>query len=212
MAEICMYDSSGEKLEPLFVELNLSEKKQSSKTFSLAVRSLLQNWRQGTIGCKDRGEVSFSTKKPWKQKGTGRARAGSLRSPLWRKGGVIFGPQLRVKELSINKKQRKLVLNNIFFDVLKKKSVCCLDDAFDIKVPNTKKAFSLLKKIGLEHEKILMFLPFSDDVVCSSFRNIPNVNIISFDVPNVFDLKNGSCWLFLKRDSGLFKEMVQKWN
>ena len=59
-------------------------------SYAVWVRALMQNWRQGTVGCKSRGEISFSNKKPWKQKGTGRARAGSSRSPLWRSGGVIF--------------------------------------------------------------------------------------------------------------------------
>ena len=62
---------------------------------------MLQNWRQGTVACKGRSDVAFSNKKPWKQKGTGRARAGSARSPLWRKGGVIFGPQPRTRTLTI---------------------------------------------------------------------------------------------------------------
>ena len=71
-----------------------SDKKIASKAnFALWVRALLQNWRQGTVVCKGRSEVAYSNKKPWKQKGTGRARAGSARSPLWRSGGVIFGPK-----------------------------------------------------------------------------------------------------------------------
>src|SRR5690348_15481044 len=68
----------------------------SVQSFSTWIRSLLQNWRQGTVGVKGRSDVARSNKKPWKQKGTGRARAGSARSPLWRGGGVIFGPSPRV--------------------------------------------------------------------------------------------------------------------
>jgi ribosomal protein L4 len=70
------------------------------------VRALLQNWRQGTVWSRGRSDVSFSNKKPWKQKGTGRARAGSPKSPLWRGGGVIFGPQERSRLLKINRKAR----------------------------------------------------------------------------------------------------------
>ena len=68
-------------------------KKYRPVAMAIYVRALLQNWRQGTVACKGRSDVSYSNKKPWKQKGTGRARAGSARSPLWRGGGVIFGPQ-----------------------------------------------------------------------------------------------------------------------
>src|ERR1700731_1034429 len=72
-----------------------NRRKDNSKGFAVAIRVLLQNWRQGTVGCKDRSEVWRTGKKPWKQKGTGRARAGTPRSPLWRGGGIIFGPQAR---------------------------------------------------------------------------------------------------------------------
>ena len=67
----------------------------------------MQNWRQGTVACKGRSDVAFSNKKPWKQKGTGRARAGSARSPLWRGGGVIFGPQPRTRMLKVAKQVKK---------------------------------------------------------------------------------------------------------
>ena len=90
-----------------FVEPNNENK--SSVGFSIWVRALLQNWRQGTVGSKDRSEVSFSNKKPWKQKGTGRARAGSARSPLWRGGGVVFGPQPRTRVLKTGKQVKRNV-------------------------------------------------------------------------------------------------------
>src|SRR3990167_8761361 len=82
-------------------DLEVRSKNVANATFSTWVRVLLQNGRQGTVACKGRSDVAFSNKKPWKQKGTGRARAGSARSPVWRKGGVIFGPQARVRKLSI---------------------------------------------------------------------------------------------------------------
>lgn len=80
--------------------------------YALWVRVLMQNWRQGTVGCKGRSDVARSGKKPWKQKGTGRARAGTARSPLWRGGGVIFGPQMRTRTLKINKKIKVVLFNN----------------------------------------------------------------------------------------------------
>jgi large subunit ribosomal protein L4 len=77
-----------------------------TQQFATWVRTLMQNWRQGTVGVKGRSDVARSNKKPWKQKGTGRARAGSARSPLWRGGGVTFGPQLRSRKLSVSKKTK----------------------------------------------------------------------------------------------------------
>src|SRR3989338_6099689 len=77
--------------------------------FSIVVRQLLQNWRQGTVACQTLAEVTGSNKKPFKQKGTGRARAGTVKSPLWRGGGVIFGPQPRTRTLKVSKKLRQSV-------------------------------------------------------------------------------------------------------
>src|ERR1700722_4270098 len=84
------------------------------------VRSLFQNWRQGTVWSRGRADVSFSNKKPWKQKGTGRARAGSAKSPLWRGGGVTFGPQERTRVLKTNKKIRQLALLSLLSDHLER--------------------------------------------------------------------------------------------
>ena len=178
--EINVYDASGKQNNSLSLAVDLVEKETSSTTYSTAVRVLLQNWRQGTVGCKTRGELSFSNKKPWRQKGTGRARVGSIRSPLWRKGGVIFGPQPRVRELAINKEQKKLVFNNLFFDMLKNEKIYCLDVQFDAK-PSTKKAVELLNNVHLVNKKVLVFLSAHDDVAYASFRNIPHVNIVYFD-------------------------------
>src|ERR1700683_4830953 len=99
--DILAYNVQG-KSQKMEVDLEIEKREESPKTYATAIRTLIQNWRQGTVGCKDRSEVAYSNRKPWKQKGTGRARAGSLRSPVWRKGGVTFGPQPRVRELSIN--------------------------------------------------------------------------------------------------------------
>ena len=81
-----------------------------SKEYAVWVRVLMQNWRQGTVGCKARSDVAYTNKKPWKQKGTGRARAGSARSPIWRGGGVTFGPQARVKTLKNYTRKLKVAL------------------------------------------------------------------------------------------------------
>ena len=125
MAEIVIYGLDGKTQEAVQVEFIAKE--QNLKAFARAIRVLRQNWRQGTVGCKTRAELAFSNRKPWKQKGTGRARAGSLRSPLWRKGGVIFGPQPRTRTLALNSKEMNLVFNNVLSSKLANKSVMCLD-------------------------------------------------------------------------------------
>lgn len=182
----------------------------ASSSYACAIRVLLQNGRQGTVGCKGRGDVSFSNRKPWRQKGTGRARAGSLRSPLWRKGGVTFGPSPRVRTLSIARRQVRAVLNELFFSFLDNDKIYGFD--FEVgSVPSTKRVAELLKNVNIQNQKPLLFLPFDDEVTFASFRNIPGVSIVSFDQPNALDLSRCGCWCFLKRDTEQFKGMVAKW-
>lgn len=211
MAAIRVFDNSGKSIESFDVAKELTKKETSPKTFSLAIRVLLQNWRQGTVGCKARGEVSYSNRKPWRQKGTGRARAGTPRSPLWRGGGVIFGPQPRTRMLSINDGQRTLVFNNLFFTALDRDGIYCVD-LHETEKASTKNAAQMLKKLDLLDKNIVLFVPFGDEKTFLSFCNIPNVRILSFDEPNAYDLSRASHWVFLKKDMDLFKEMIARWN
>lgn len=187
------------------------EQYATSASFATWVRVLRQNWRQGTLGVKGRSEVSYVNKKPWKQKGTGRARAGSARSPLWRGGGVTFGPQPRVRTLKISKKLKKKVMTSLLFDFLDNGKVACVNWAVEGDRPKTAAAHHLLKQVGLADKKVVLFLASQDMLSSASFANIPNVTMLSFDQPNAFDLANSNNWLFLKKDFDHFKEMVSKW-
>lgn len=211
MAAINIFDNSGKTVESLDVATAITKRETSSKTFALAIRTLLQNWRQGTVGCKDRGEVSYANKKPWRQKGTGRARAGSARSPLWRGGGVTFGPQPRTRTLSMNAGQRTLVFNNLLFTTLDRGAIYCVD-LQETEKASTKNAAQMLKNLKLIDKNIVLFVPFGDEKTFLSFCNIPNVRILSFDEPNAYDLSRASHWVFLKKDMDLFKEMIARWN
>jgi large subunit ribosomal protein L4 len=194
------------------VNIDASQKKTvSDKAFSVWVRSLLQNWRQGTVACKGRSDVAFSNKKPWKQKGTGRARAGSRRSPLWRGGGVMFGPQARVKTLQVPKNLKKNVLGALAFEYLEAGRVACLDWNVQGDLPKTAQAYLALKDSNLVNGRINLFLPIDDHITYASFTNIPNVQIFFFDQPNAYDLAKSNHWVFLKKDFDQFKEMVTKW-
>lgn len=191
--------------------IDIQKKDMSSKSLSLAVRQLLQNWRQGTLGVKGRSDVAKSNKKPWKQKGTGRARAGSARSPLWRGGGIIFGPQPRTRTLKVSKNLRRGVFNKLFWDYLEQNKIYTLDWLLDSEVPKTALAFKALKDSNLVNDHINLFLPSHDELLYSSFINIPNVQILFFDEPNAYALALADRWVFLKRDTNEFKEMVSKW-
>ncbi len=192
-------------------DLDIAQKDVSPRTVAVYIRSLLQNWRQGTVACKGRSDVAYSNKKPWKQKGTGRARAGSARSPLWRGGGVIFGPQPRVRTLKASKKTKRGALNSILYDFLNNKRVVLLNWDENIQKPNTAQAFKLLKDSSLHNEKIVLFLPSHDAVTYASYANIPNIRILFYDQPNAFDLANSDYWLVLKKDFEHFKKMVSQW-
>ncbi len=212
MNKIEVFDAKGLNQGAIDLKFDIPKKDVSPRTYASAIRVLFQNWRQGTVACKGRGEVAFSGKKPWKQKGTGRARAGSARSPLWRKGGVIFGPQKRSRKLKSSCGQRIVAFNNIFYSAYEQGKIRCLDFGENQAKPETKKAFSVLKQMKLHDKKIVLFLDFNDSVNFDSFRNIRNVDLLFFDQPNAFDLTRGKFWFFLKKDKDLFKNMVSKWN
>ncbi len=211
MTAITILKNNGSSQDKMQLKVGIERREESPITFATAIRSLFQNWRQGTVASKTRGQLAFSNKKPWRQKGTGRARVSSIRSPLWRKGGVIFGPQPRVRELDLNAKQRPLVFNNLFFNKVDANGIFCLEGANFAK-PSTKQAFGALKSLGLENKKVLLFLSVNDEMAYSSFRNIPNVNIILFDEPNAYALSNSDCWVFLSKDIESFTKMVEQWN
>ena len=205
--------SSNAAVTPSQVGLNAPEHKEQHVGFAVWVRVLMQNWRQGTVGCKTRSEVARSTKKPWKQKGTGRARAGSARSPVWRGGGVVFGPQPRVRKLRISKKQKDTVLHSMIYDYLNTGKVHMLDEStMALTKPSTARAHELLKKNGFEGRKVALFLPVDDMLHYASFINIPQIRILFFDQLNAVDLVRNTDWVFFKKDFDAFKHMVSRWS
>jgi len=212
MITIPVYNKKSQSTETVSLTATPERKALSPRTFACAIRALVQNWRQGTVATKTRGQVAFSNKKPWRQKGTGRARVSSLRSPLWRKGGIIFGPQKRVRQLSVLGTQKKLVFNNLLFSMIDKQAVACFDFDLQGAKPSTKSVREMLSNVGFENKKIILFLAFNDDFTAASFRNMPNVSIVAFDQPNAYQLSNGDCWIFLKKDLESFNKMVTQWN
>ncbi len=189
-------------------DLGLEKDCKVDVSFAIWVRALLQNWRQGTVGCKTRGEVSFSNKKPWKQKGTGRARAGSARSPLWRKGGILFGPQPRVRTLKVNKQNKAQVLTACFAEYADAGNLYSLQWSLQQEKPSTAEAHTIFKNTGLINKKIVLFLQREDFAHWASLNNLPYVNVMSFDDINAYDLVLGKCIVVLSKDLDLFKNMV----
>jgi large subunit ribosomal protein L4 len=133
------------------------------------------NLRQGTVKTKERGEIAGSNKKPWKQKHTGRARAGSKKSPIWRGGGTIFGPKPRDYSYAAPKKQRRLALRSALLAKLQDGEVFVVD-GFPSKAPSTKEAAALLSSAGIEGG-VMVVSKDVDLVLMKSLRNIPKVDV-----------------------------------
>jgi len=194
-----------------FVAISEPSKYASAQEFSICTRATLFNRRQGTVACKGRSDVNKTNKKPWKQKGTGRARAGSARSPLWRGGGVTFGPQQRTRTHTVLRKQTKRVLLSMFFDFTKNGKVGFLNWEPNQEKQKTSIANKVLCSSGLENKKIIFFVSSDDIALHASLANIPFVSMFLFDQPNVFDLANSDVWVYLKKDQEQFNTMVERW-
>jgi len=152
-----------------------------------AVLVHLANQRQGTAKAKGRTEVSGGGKKPYKQKGTGRARAGTIRSPLWRGGGVVFGPHPREYRQSLPKKMRRFALCSSLSSRAKDGDILVVDD-FDYTEPSTRKVAELLKKLGSYQKKVLLVLDKSNPAVVKSARNISGMRVILGDMLNAYEV------------------------
>lgn len=152
--------------------------------------------RAGTHATKSKGMVSGGGKKPWKQKGTGRARAGSIRSPLWKGGGVIFGPHPRDYSYSMPKKKVKNALKSAIHAKFEAGAVVVVDNLY-CENGKTKEAVAFLKAFELKR-RVLIVVDAIDDKVALAFRNIPEVDILHIDGLNVYDLIKAHKVVFLK--------------
>ena len=148
------------------------------------VRAQRAAWRQGTHSTKTRGKVSGGGKKPWRQKGTGRARHGSIREPQWRGGGVVFGPQPRSHAFKVNRKEVKLAMRSALSAKLADGELV-LVDKFEFERPHTKDAVAALKALGLEGRTTII-IPDDDVNTYLSFRNLQEVRIIPVSEMNTY--------------------------
>ena len=165
-----------------------------------AVRSYLANQRQGTASTKGRSQVSGGGKKPWRQKGTGRARSGTSRSPVWVGGGITFGPKPRSYRTELTKKMSLLARRSAFSAQAREGKIRILEDiAFD--EPKTKRLAAVLKALDLKGRKVLFLHAQANEHLLKSCRNIPNLLVRrACDVPT-YDLLN--CEIIVLTQSGL---------
>jgi large subunit ribosomal protein L4 len=188
MAECIVRDWQGQETGKVTLDLKVAKEENAAHIVHRAVVRQMNNARQGTASTKTRAEVRGGGRKPWRQKGTGRARAGSNRSPLWRGGGVTFGPKPRDYSTKMNRKERRLALRTAFQSRLDDLVVV---DAFaeQLAQPKTKEVLSAFERWGVDPEqKILLITAEKNENVYRSVRNVATVKLISAANLNVYDL------------------------
>ena len=164
-------------------------------------------WRQGTQSAKTRSEVSGGGKKPWRQKGTGRARQGSTRSPQWRHGGVVFAPKPRSYAKRMNNKEVKLAMRSALSAKVRDNELVLVDN-YGFEKPSTKAAVAMLKALGLEGKRLTIIVREDDINAYLSFRNIPKTFIITPNEANTYDLVNNGALLMPADVATLFGEVL----
>ncbi len=155
----------------------------------LDVKQFLANQRQGTHKSKERAEIAGSTKKIKKQKGTGTARAGSIKSPVFRGGGRVFGPQPRNYSFKLNKKLKELARKSALTYKAIDQSIAVVED-FNFEAPKTKEYLKMLSALSLDNKKTLLVLPESNKSVALSGRNIQNTKVVMANMLTTYDVLN----------------------
>ena len=188
MVNCVVINWQGEEVGETTLEMRVAKKENASHIVHRALTRQLNNARQGNACTKTRAEVRGGGRKPWRQKGTGRARAGSIRSPLWRGGGVIFGPKPRDFEVKMNKKERRLALRTAFFS--RTEDIIVVEEfAEQFPRPKSKELLSAIARWGIEPtKKVLLILPEPQLNVYLSGRNIELMNVILATSLNVYDV------------------------
>jgi large subunit ribosomal protein L4 len=175
----------------------------------LDVKQYLANQRQGTHKAKERAEVTGSTRKVKKQKGTGTARAGSVKSPLFKGGGTVFGPRPRSYSFKLNKNLKRLARKSAFAIKAKESNLIVLED-FNFETPNTKNFINVLKALGLENKKSLFVLGDTNKNVYLSSRNLKGSNVVTTSELNTYSILNANSLVLLESSLGGIEENLSK--
>ncbi|HBL13093.1 MAG TPA: 50S ribosomal protein L4 [Cyanobacteria bacterium UBA11162] len=188
MVDCVVRNWQGEEVGEATINLRVAKKESAAHIVHRALVKQTTNARQGTASSKTRAEVSGGGRKPWRQKGTGRARAGSNRSPLWRGGGVIFGPKPRDFNIKMNRKERRLALRTAFLS--RAEDLIVVEEfAEQLPRPKTKDLMEAIARWGIAPEsKVLLILPEQSEMVYLSARNVPTLKLICANNLNIYDI------------------------
>ena len=196
MPNCSVFDSKGKKVSDLELAESVFGIEPNVSAMHLCVVNYLANQRQGTQSTKTRSEVSGGGKKPWRQKGTGRARQGSTRAPQWTHGGIAHGPKPREYGFSINKKVRRLAMKSALSSKVAAEEMVVLD-SLQLDAIKTKDVVSVLSALEAG-KKVLLVLPEKNDVIYRSARNIAGVKVALVSTLNVYDILNSDTMVVLK--------------
>jgi large subunit ribosomal protein L4 len=208
--EVAVLKSSGEKTSK---KVSLSDEifgiEPNDHAIYLDVKSFLANQRQGTAKSKQRNEISGSSKKLKKQKGTGGARAGNIKNPQFKGGGRVFGPVPRDYSIKLNKKVKDLARKSALSYKAKDNSIAVLED-FSFDKPKTKDYLALLKALSMGDKKTLFILPESNKNVVLSGRNVQNSKVTTADQINTYDLMNADNVIFVESSISKIETLLNK--
>ncbi len=208
--EVAVIKYSGEKTSK---KVNLSDEvfgiEPNDHAIYLDVKSFLANQRQGTAKSKQRNEIAGSSKKIKKQKGTGGARAGNIKNPLFKGGGRVFGPTPRDYSFKLNKKVKDLARKSALSYKAKDNSISVLED-FSFETAKTKQYLNLLSALSLSDKKTLLILPDLNKNVVLSGRNIQNTKITTADQINTYDLMHADNVIFVESSISKIETLLNK--
>lgn len=196
MTKLAVLDKTGKKVSDIKLNEAVFAIEPSKSAMHLMVVNYLANQRQGTQSTLTRSEVSGGGKKPWRQKGTGRARQGSTRAPQWTHGGIALGPKPRDYSFDVNKKVKRLAMKSALSSKVAAKEMIVLDD-FGLDAIKTKEVADVLAAIKAG-KKTLIVLPEKNDIVYKSARNIEGANVTLVNTLNVYDILNCNTIVVLK--------------
>lgn len=205
--KIPVLDMEGKQIEEVELTPGIFESEINSTAVHQVVTAILASRRRGTADTKTRGEVAGGGKKPWRQKGTGRARAGSIRSPLWKGGGKVFGPQPRDYGIKVPKKVKKLALKSALSAKAKASEIVVVD-RFNIDEPKTRKAVEALEKLKLGN-KVVLVVDKQNETTSKALRNLEGVHMIEISQLNVYDVLDNDQLVFSRDALSKLSEVLQ---
>ena len=208
MPNVAVFNMAGEKVSELALNDSVFAVEPNTSVMHMAVINYLANQRQGTQSTLTRAEVSGGGKKPWRQKGTGRARQGSTRAPQWYHGGIALGPKPRSYNFTINKKVRQLAIKSALSSKVLANELVVLD-SLTLSAIKTKEIVKVLSALKAG-KKALIVLPEKNDVVYRSARNIAGVKVSPVNTINTYDILNCDTLILVKDAVAKIEEVYAK--